>query len=66
MFTYNYIRSLFIPDPLTRPLDQAISQHKKLLAKWNHKQQREILVALINEVFPAHHVHANPNTRKAA
>ena len=56
----------FSRDPLTRPLDQAISQHKKLLAKWNHKQQREILVALINEVFPAHHVHANPSTKKAA
>ena len=63
---FERLASMLRPDPLIRPLDQAINQHKKLLARWNHKQQREILVALINEVFPAHHVHANPNTRKAA
>ena len=56
----------FTRDPLVRPLDQAINQHKTMLKKWDHKQQREILVALINEVFPYHHVHANPNSKRAA
>lgn len=63
---FERLASMLRPDPLIRPLDQAINQHKKLLAKWNHKQQREILVALINEVFPASHIHQNPSSRKAA
>ena len=44
---FEKLASLLRPDPLIRPLDAAISQHKKLLAKWNHKQQREILVFLV-------------------
>lgn len=63
---FEKLASILRPDPLVRPLDQAINQHKSMLKKWNHKQQREILVALINEVFPYHHVHANPNSKRAA
>lgn len=51
-------------DPLMRPLDKAISEHKRLLRKWESKQQKEIVAALLQYAFPGHHVHANPNTVK--
>jgi tRNA G26 N,N-dimethylase Trm1 len=51
-------------DPLQRPLDKAISDHKAMLKKWESKQQKEIVAALLQYAFPAHHVHANPNTVK--
>ena len=63
---FEKLASLLRPDPLIRPLDQAIQQHKKLLKKWDHKQQREILKALLNDVYPTHHLHSNPGSRKAA
>lgn len=49
---------------LKRPIDEAISEHKRLLKKWEPKQQKEIVAALLQAVFPCHHVHANPNTVK--
>jgi hypothetical protein len=55
-------------DPLVRPIDQAINEHKRLLRKWESKQQKEIVAALLQHVFPCSHVHANPyskNERKA-
>lgn len=51
-------------DPLQRPLDKAIADHKAMLRKWESKQQKEIVAALLQSVFPCHHVHANPNTVK--
>jgi hypothetical protein len=61
---FERLASLLRPDPLVRPLDQAIQQHKSLLAKWEHPQRKEIVKALLNDVYPTHHLHQNP--RKAA
>jgi hypothetical protein len=55
-------------DPLQRPLDEAIREHKRLLKKWESKQQKEIVAALLQAVFENHHIHGNPyskNERKA-
>lgn len=61
MISFNFWRKKVI---LNRPLDEAINTHKRLLRKWESKQQKEIVAALLQSVFPCHHVHANPNTVK--
>ena len=50
-------------DPLQRPLDKAIAEHKRLLKKWESKQQKEIVAALLQSVFPAHHLRHNPTKK---
>ena len=65
MISFNFWRKKVI---LGRPLDEAINTHKRLLKKWESKQQKEIVAALLKDVFPASHVHGNPyskNERKA-
>jgi len=61
MISFNFWRKKVI---LKRPIDEAISEHKRLLRKWESKQQKEIVAALLQAVFPAHHIHANPNSVK--
>jgi len=60
MISFNFWRKKVI---LGRPLDEAINTHKRLLKNWNPKQQKEIVAALLQSVFPAHHVHANPYSK---
>jgi hypothetical protein len=60
MISFNFWKRKVI---LQRPIDQAIADHKAMLKKWESKQQKEIVAALLQSVFPAHHVHANPNTK---
>ena len=65
MISFNFWRKKVI---LGRPLDEAINTHKRLLRKWDSKQQKEIVAALLQEVFPTSHIHGNPyskNERKA-
>ena len=50
-------------DPLQRPLDEAIKEHKRLLKKWESKQQKEIVASLLQEVFPCSHIHGNPYSK---
>jgi len=50
-------------DPLQRPLDKAIADHKAMLKKWESKQQREIVAALLQHVFPTSHIHGNPYSK---
>jgi hypothetical protein len=50
-------------DPLQRPLDKAIADHKAMLKKWESKQQKEIVAALLQAVFPAHHLRHNPTKK---
>ena len=50
-------------DPLQRPLDKAIADHKRLLRKWDSKQQKEIVAALLQSVFPTSHIHSNPTKK---
>lgn len=50
-------------DPLQRPLDEAIKEHKRLLKKWESKQQKEIVASLLQSVFPAHHLRHNPTKK---
>lgn len=50
-------------DPLQRPLDEAIKEHKRLLKKWESKQQKEIVASLLQEVFPCSHIHSNPTKK---
>jgi hypothetical protein len=52
-------------EPMERPIDAAINAQKALLKKWEAKQQKEIVEALLQEVFPAHHVHLNPRKKAA-
>jgi hypothetical protein len=47
-------------EPMQRPIDAAINEQKRLLKKWEVKQQKEIVAALLQEVFPSHHLHSNP------
>lgn len=54
------------PDPLLRPIDNAIQQHFNLLDKWDHPQRKEIICAIINREWPGKHIHSNPVKRKAA
>ena len=61
MISFNFWRKKVI---LKRTIDEAIADHKRLLKKWESKQQKEIVAALLQHVFPSHHVHANPNTVK--
>jgi hypothetical protein len=60
MISFNFWKRKVI---LQRPIDQAIAEHKRLLKKWESKQQKEIVAALLQSVFPAHHLRHNP-TRK--
>jgi hypothetical protein len=55
--------TLFQRNPLTRPLDEAIADHKRLLKKWESKQQKEIVAALLQSVFPTSHIHSNPTKK---
>lgn len=57
MISFNFWRKKVI---LGRPLDEAINTHKRLLKKWESKQQKEIVTALLKSVYENHHVHANP------
>jgi len=60
MISFNFWRKKVI---LGRPLDEAINTHKRLLRKWDSKQQKEIVAALLQEVFPAHHLRHNPTKK---
>jgi hypothetical protein len=65
MISFNFWKRKVI---LNRPLDEAINTHKRLLKKWESKQQKEIVAALLKDVFENHHIHSNPyskNERKA-
>jgi len=65
MISFNFWRKKVI---LGRPLDEAINTHKRLLKKWESKQQKEIVAALLQHVSPTSHIHGNPyskNERKA-
>lgn len=53
----------FGKDPLQRPLDQEIQKHKAMLKKWESKQQKEIVAALLRSVFPSHHLRHNPTKK---
>jgi hypothetical protein len=61
MISFNFWKRKVI---LQRPLDEAINTHKRLLKKWESKQQKEIVTALLKSVYENHHVHANPNSVK--
>lgn len=54
------------PDPLLRPIDQAIKQVFDTLDKWDHPQRKKIICAIINREWPGKHIHSNPVKRKAA
>lgn len=60
MISFNFWRKKVI---LGRPLDEAIKEHKRLLKKWNPKQQKEIVAALLRSVFPSHHLRHNPTKK---
>ena len=60
MISFNFWRKKVI---LGRPLDEAINTHKRLLKKWESKQQKEIVAALLRSVFPAHHLRHNPTKK---
>lgn len=51
------------PLKLIRPIDQAINKHKTLLAQWNTAERKEIVAALLQDVFQGHHVHKNPQKK---
>ena len=54
------------PDPLLRPIDNAIQQHFRLLDKWEHPQRKEIICAIINREWPNPvHIHSNPRRKVA-
>ncbi|OQB26250.1 MAG: hypothetical protein BWY11_00026 [Firmicutes bacterium ADurb.Bin182] len=57
MISFNFWKRKVI---LKRPIDEAILEHKRLLRKWESKQQKEIVTALLKSVYENHHVHANP------
>ena len=60
MISFNFWRKKVI---LGRPLDEAINTHKRLLRKWESKQQKEIVAALLRSVFPSHHLRHNPTKK---
>lgn len=60
MISFNFWRKKVI---LGRPLDEAINTHKRLLRKWDSKQQKEIVAALLRSVFPSHHLRHNPTKK---
>jgi len=60
MISFNFWKRKVI---LKRPIDEAILEHKRLLKKWESKQQKEIVAALLREVFPAHHLRHNPTKK---
>ena len=60
MISFNFWRKKVI---LGRPLDEAINTHKRLLRKWESKQQKEIVAALLQSVFPTSHIHSNPTKK---
>lgn len=60
MISFNFWRKKVI---LGRPLDEAINTHKRLLKKWESKQQKEIVAALLRSVFPSHHLRHNPTKK---
>ena len=60
MISFNFWKRKVI---LKRPIDEAIADHKRLLRKWESKQQKEIVAALLQEVFPAHHLRHNPTKK---
>jgi len=60
MISFNFWRKKVI---LKRPIDEAILEHKRLLRKWESKQQKEIVAALLQSVFPTSHIHSNPTKK---
>lgn len=64
MKLFRIVMDILSKDKLVRPIDKAIQDHKDMLQKWDHKQRKEIIAAILNWEYPNHHLHSNPRKEK--